>query len=210
MKTKNYIIIYIIIAFSSLVLIWVSCSKDSDVESAKIQINQPPIQDYSSSNTIDKQLAFYYAEYQNTNKSWVGNIWRWIIAHAGTSQNPPGTPQCGGTNSCGPCPGFCVNGSKSSDLFIPVEETYVLTTEMYANGERLLQIALFNDTIMGMTFVQSDFVSVDSLIISDSLSIGNSASSLFNKSSITILPGAYPVSFTHSRNGSTIVNVRSN
>ncbi len=109
--------------------------------------------------------------------------------------------------SCGPCAGICLNASKSSDIFIPVDESDGISSEDYEDGQRLFQIALFNDTVLGFSFTHKDLVYNDSLYIPKNFNIGGSASELFEKDSIIVLQGVYPVSFTHGRNGSTVVDV---
>jgi hypothetical protein len=204
MKTKIFIVYFglTIICFG---LIWVSCSKENN-SNLNIQENQTTSTISLSDKNVDELLTFYYGEYQGNSKDIWGKIWKWMKSHTGTHL----FENCQGNMPCGPCSGFCAfRDSKSADLFIPVDESDNFSTEEYQDGERLFQIALFNDTIMGFSFTQSDFVYKDSLYIPENFNIGRSASALFVKDSIIVLQGVYPVSFTHGRNGSTVVNVKS-
>jgi|GEM_PF-1373664 len=203
MKTKK-LITYFCLAIISLGLFWISCSKENS-SNLNYQENQTPPTISHGDKNVDELLTFYYGEYQSNSKSVFGRIWKWMKAHAGTHL----FENCQGTMLCGPCAGICLKANTKSDLFIPVDESDYIPTEDYQDGERLFQIALFNDTIMGFSFTQSDFVYEDSLYIPENFNIGGSASALFAKDSIIVLQGVYPVSFTHGRNGSTVVNVRS-
>lgn len=196
------LIVYFGIAVIFVGLFWVSCTKEND---RNFQENQRTSTISQNEKNVDELLSYYYGEYQSNSKNIFGKIWKWMVAHSGTYlfQN------CQGTMPCGPCAGICLRFSKSSDLFQPVDETYQITPEEYQNGERLFQIALFNDTILGFSFTQSDFVYLDSLYVPKNFNIGGSASELFNKDSIIVRRGVYPVSFSHGRNGSTIVKVLS-
>lgn len=44
--------------------------------------------------------------------------------------------------------------------------------------------------------------------MNNELFIEDSASGLWNMDSVIILPGLYPVTYSHSSNGSTVINVR--
>ncbi len=204
MITKKFIA-YFGLTIISLGLIWVSCSKENNSNLTIIENQTTPTISQGDKN-VDELLTFYYDEYRNNNKSPWGQIWKWMKAHAGTHL----WENCIGNMPCGPCPGFCpLFNTKSADLFIPVNESDNISAEEYQDGERLFQIALFNDTIMGFSFTHSDLVYEDSLYIPEDFNIGRSASAIFVKDSIIVLQGVYPVSFTHGRNGSTVVNVKS-
>lgn len=178
-----------------------SCTKtETKVDSPSISSNSG----YNNSMNIDEKITFYYnAINKKGQKNVFGNIWKWMVAHSGTHL----FLNCQGTMACGPCAGFCLYASKSSDLFKPVIESYEISSIEYAQGLRLLQIALLNDTILGISFVHEGFAYQDSLTVPENFEIGIGASTLFNKQSIIVQRGVYPVSFTHSKNGTTIVNV---
>jgi len=182
----------------------ISCSKEDDINS-NIQKDQTISTITHVDKNVDELLTFYYEEYQSNSKSIFGAIWKWMKAHVGTHL----FENCQGNMPCGSCAGICFNASNKSDIFTPVDETYVISNDDYNDGERLCQIALFNDTIMGFSFIHSGYVYNDSLYIPENLNIGNSASALFEKDSIIVLQGVYPVSFTQGRNGSTVVDIRS-
>lgn len=179
-----------------------SCSKENE-NKPNVQNNQPTPSNFQQMNSVDEQLTFYYGEYQSNSKDIWGKIWKWIKAHSGTHL----FENCQGNMECGPCAGFCAVAYKSADIFIPVNESDGISSEDYAVGERLFQIALFNDTILGFSFIQSDLVYNDSVYFPNDFNIGGSASALFQKDSIIILQGVYPVSFSHGRNGSAVVDV---
>jgi len=193
---KIRLIIFFLFLTSISGTIWYSCSKES--ESQPIQKDNVT----QDNKSVDELMMYYYAQ-SSKDRNVFNKIWKWISAHVGTHlfQN------CNGSSQCGPCPGICIPLTKSSDLFTPVDENYQISNQDYLDGERLCQIALFNDSIMGFTFIHDGFVYQDSLYIPKDFDIGSSASALFEKTSIIVKKGTYPVSFSQSRNGSTIVNV---
>lgn len=131
-----------------------------------------------------------------------------MVAHTGTHlfQN------CTGAYSCGPCAGICINIDKSSNAvadanLTPVVENYLLSAEEWDGGARVMQLSQLNDTIMEVTFMHPDLTSNDTLYIPDDMSIGVSAAQEFNKSSIVVKRGKYPLTYSYSSNGTTIVNI---
>ena len=110
---------------------------------------------------------------------------------------------------CGDCPGICLPCEKStSEIFYSVPYDYQLTKEEYNDGCRLLQMALLNDSTMAMTMINNDLVYQDTVYFFRDVYIGDLASSIFGKDSVIILQGNYPVSYTHSQNGTTVIDVR--
>ncbi len=126
-----------------------------------------------------------------------------IKAHTGTHL----FENCPGNNPCGPCPGICLLSKDSYDVFVPVEEDYSLTRNEYEDGDRLLQIALLNDSVMAISFINNNFTIDGVFYVPEDFMIGESASNLFGKNTIKVLEGEYPVSYTHGKNGTTLVHV---
>ena len=60
---------------------------------------------------------------------------------------------------------------------------------------------------MAITFKMEDVVYNDTLFIFDDIYMGQEVSSVFEKSEIIIKAGAYPVSYSRSYNGTTLVDV---
>ena len=60
---------------------------------------------------------------------------------------------------------------------------------------------------MALTFVHSDLTINDILYIPENFNVGTSLANSYRKQTITVLEGEYPVSYTHSRNGTTLVRV---
>ncbi len=204
LKPKFSITLLFVTAISFAIIL-ISCSKEDD-NIMHAQDEQVTETSYNSERSIDELLTFYYHEYQSQNKNIFHRIWKWMQAHAGTHL----FENCQGNMQCGPCAGVClVAASRTSDIFIPVDESDGISSDDYREGVRHFQIALFNDSILGISFTHDDFVYNDSLHIPEDFNIGGSASVLFEKDSIIVLQGVYPVSYTHSRNGSTIVDVLS-
>ncbi len=134
----------------------------------------------------------------------MGKIWKWVVAHAGTHL----FDDCEGDLPYGPCPGICFNtNSPDSYPIMPYEESKGFLREDYADGNRLMQVALFNDSTLGISFTHDDLIYKDSLYIYENFNLGEAVSEMFKKDSIIMLKGVYPVSFSHGRNGATIVNV---
>lgn len=90
---------------------------------------------------------------------------------------------------------------------MPVTNDYLLTEQEYSEGARLIQLALFNDSIMGITFLHKDFLLDGVLSVPENFKIGDEASTLFGKKSIIVRQGEYNASFMTSVNGTTLVNV---
>ncbi|MCF8307665.1 MAG: hypothetical protein K9I68_01515 [Bacteroidales bacterium] len=144
-------------------------------------------------------MSYYYQQAQkNTSRGPFEDIWNWMVSHAGVhgdrSYDLP----------CGPCPGICIG-----IRFTPVDDDYLLTQEEYENGKRLLEIGFFNDSTLGVNFKHKGFVENDTLFVDQDYNIGDEASELYNKDSIIIEKGAYPVTYSQSKNGSTIVDIKS-
>lgn len=157
----------------------------------------------SSSEEVDTYMAIYYNEHKY-DRGVFQSIWKWIKVRIGTHL----FDNCTGSNPCGPCPGICFKSrDDSSDIFNLVEDDYCLTRSEYNDGERLMQAALLNDTTMALTFVHSDFIINDILYIPENFNVGTSLANSCRKQTITVLKGEYPVSYTHSKNGTTLVHV---
>ncbi len=160
---------------------------------------------------IDKMICFYYDEYVQTHKSnepgFFERVWKWLIAHTGRNEFFP-NENCPYSNPCGPCPGICLN-ARDGEVFGAVSDDYLLSKSEYEDGIRLFQAALFNDSIMGLSFMQSCFVAADgNFYIPEDFSIGSQAAATFGKNEIIILQGIYPVSNAYTQNGTTLVKVQ--
>lgn len=211
------IICMVIIALSTTIIL--SCSKDKEFAASTesdclhdMEDEQCPNVPEVTRENIDDMICFYYHEYVNTlgkssNTGIIEAIWKWIVAHTG--RDPALFETCNYSNPCGPCPGICLN-SKDGEVFSKVSDDYLLSKDEYDDGIRLFQAALFNDTIMGLNFIQSCFVAADgNFYVPEDFSIGSQASAAFGKNDIIIKEGTYPVSCIYSQNGTTLVNVQS-
>jgi|AntRauTorcE11898_2_1112593.scaffolds.fasta_scaffold07692_1 hypothetical protein len=178
-------------------LIFYSCEKEnSTYEQKENHFNENTI---PRSNEVDNLMNYYYNQSQNTTtKGPFEDIWNWLKAHAGVQGD------CPFDLPCGDCPGICISWK-----FTPVEDDYLLTKEEYENGERLIEIGFYNDTTLGIHFHHKGFVSNDTLFVDQDYNIGDDAAALYAKDSIIIEDGAYPVSYSQSSNGSTIVDIKS-
>ncbi len=198
-----------IIGFLCLLLFIISCSKeDTSTEKAVASQQQNPTESYSSqdmtkTNGIDARLVELTGNYTSENRGIFKKIWKWMKAHVGTHL----FDNCQGNMLCGPCAGICISGSRDNNVFTPITESYTISANDYTLGERKIQLALFNDSTLGITFIHAGFVHNDSLYIPENINIGPLASEVFDKDSVILLQGIYPVSYTHSLNGSTIVEV---
>jgi hypothetical protein len=204
-KINRLVTIPLLIVFVIFGLITLkSCSKDETKTDTQINSENTGINKFSS---VDEKLTYYFGELsKKQQKSIFQNIWKWLVAHAGT--NMFGNI-CHMNLPCGDCPGICIPLSKStSEIFYSVPEDYQLTQQEYTDGCRLLQMALLNDSIMAMTLVNDDLVYQDTVYIFRDVFIGDLASTTFQKDSVILLQGHYPVSYTHSKNGTTVVDVR--
>jgi hypothetical protein len=203
MKTKIISISLSIATVLVIVVAILSCNKEKIPSETGLNnqnyysTNQPP-------SNIDDQIVFYYHELiKNSSQRTIwGKIWKWMKAHSGTS-----IPiYCGLKLPCGDCAGMClVANSRSSDILEPVEDDYRLTQEEYEDGERLIQLCIFNDTLMGMHIMNDDIVTNDTVIITEDFFIGHNASQVLEKDSIIILEGEYPVSYAYGAYGTTLV-----
>jgi hypothetical protein len=203
-KSRYYIFATIGIVFA--IIIAFACNKDNDnhtyPNNNSVATNASIIE-----NDIDKIM---YQEYQNYlkshNEKGPGKWWRWLKAHAGVGPYLINGQliHCGFNLPCGECPGIC--SSFKSDPLVPGSP--FLSQKEYDDGIRLLQMAIYNDSTFGMTFIQPDLTWNDTFYVSQSFFIGTDASNLFNKDSVIILEGQYPISYSHSHNGSTVVAVK--
>ena len=203
MKKLFLTFIYISIVFGIF-----SCHKEDNDESKKTELTNEQHIDYnltwpSNSEEIDTYMAIYYKEHKY-DRGVFQSIWKWIKVRIGTHL----FDNCIGSNPCGPCPGICLKlRNDSSDIFNLVDDDYCITRGEYDDGERLMQAALLNDTTMALTFVHSDFIINDILYIPEDFNVGSSLANSYRKQTITVLEGEYPVSYTHSKNGTTLVRV---
>lgn len=200
-------IAFLIIALTSLVTLYIlSCSKkEDDMTPPKEFAVEKPIE--LQSRDIDKLILFHYNEYLKNNPNSKGvfdSIWKWLVAHAGVWM----FGDCGLNLPCGPCPGICISIRSDGNVFLPVDEDYRLSDQKYEEGMRLIQLALFNDSIMGLTVLHSGLVYNDTIFVKNNFFIGPDASNIFAKDSIFVLKGNYPVSYSHGRNGTTLLNVK--
>lgn len=165
-------------------------------------------------DNINEMILFYYNDYvqshgRSDDPGIFEKIWKWIVAHSGRRSPWYQGEPCDFTAPCGPCPGFCLKANeRDGENFTVVSDDYLLPNSDYEDGVRLFQAALFNDSIMGLSFVHSNFTSADGkLYIEEDFSIGANAAAAFGKRDIIILEGSYPVSYTYSRNGTTLVKI---
>ena len=205
MKKYYFIFISIIIA-----LYIYSCHKDEindeilNPDSPRECSNNSYSTKLSNSEEIDAYLTIYYEKHKYDRIEFQ-NRWKWMKVRVGTHL----FNNCTGNNPCGPCPGICFKlNEDSSEVFNIVNDDYTLTRGEYNDGGRLMQGALLNDTIMALTFIHTDFTFNDVLYIPKDFEIGSSAANSFAKHKIIVLEGEYPVSYTHSRNGTTLVRVK--
>ena len=165
-----------------------------------------------TSENISDMILFYYNEAKQfqidkSNDGFFERLWKCIVAHTGRQPFYNGEI-CPFNSACGPCPGFCLNSR--DEVFTAVSDDYLLSRSAYDDGERMFQAALFNDSIMGLNFLQMNFTAADNnLYVTEDFSIGSRAAAVFGKSDIIILEGVYPVSFASSKHGTTLVKVLS-
>jgi hypothetical protein len=155
-------------------------------------------------------LNAYRQHIGNGNKGPV-QWWKWLVAHSGVGPYwVNGLPvHCGFNLPCGECPGFCaVAISKGDANLTPVNSDYLVNDKNYEDGERLIQMAYYSDSLFGITFIHRDLTYYDTLYVMEEFYIGDAASELFNKDSVIILPGIYPLTYSHSDNGSSVIRVR--
>lgn len=186
-----------------------ACKKNNDINTSKEIISQSftneNIYSYNwptNGYEVDELLEKLY-DLSDNKKDVFQRIWKWMKAHTGSHL----FDNCSGNNPCGPCPGICLSLKDTDDVFVPVEEDYGLTRSEYEDGDRLLQIALLNDSVMAISFINNNFTIDGVFYVPEDFMIGESASNLFGKNTIKVLEGEYPVSYTHSRNGTTLVHV---
>lgn len=202
---KSKIILSII---AGVLTLFCSCTKETQDEMKEQQaINIEATYEQALPSDIDARIDFYYNEMINKHggKSIFRKIWKWLVAHSGVTM----FGDCGINLSCGQCPGLCANASKD-DSFAVVDKDFLMSEEDYIEGKRLFEAALFNDTIMAITFKMSDLVYNDTLFIFEDIYLGSQVSSSFEKSEIVIKAGSYPVSYSRSYNGTTLVDVFAN
>jgi hypothetical protein len=204
MKTKTLIALsFLFVLFISLTIY--SCQKkdSNELKTSTTSVSTP--------KSVDDQINFYYQEFlkshQNTDNIWQ-KIRAWFIAHTGTHL----FDNCMGGSNCGPCPGICFNAKKSTSGipdadFTHVADNYLLSPAEWDGGGRELELTLFNDTILQVTLIHGDLTANDSLYVPTNLSIGSSAAQVFDMESIIVKAGVYPLTYSQSTNGSTIVDV---
>jgi len=199
---KNIMYILVIIG---MVLLFSNCTKDTqrDINEQHVSVNTVNYDNIIPSN-IDARIEFYYNEMlsKQGGKSIFRKIWKWLVAHSGATM----FGDCGLNLSCGSCPGLCPLAIKGN-TFTAVSKDYLLSEQDYIEGKRVLEAALFNDSIMAITFKMEDVVYNDTLFIFDDIYMGQEVSSVFEKSEIISKTGAYPVSYSRSYNGTTLVDV---
>lgn len=200
-RISKLLVFSIVIVFAAGVVLY-SCSKNNESITPITTAGQNYDQNTGS---IDDQILFYYYEYQKQNqgnRSVFKKIWKWIKAHSGVTM----FGDCGLDLPCGQCPGMCLAVPNN---WIPVDDDYIMSQQEYDAGLRLFQVAYYNDSILEINFIHSDLVYHDTCFISRRYNIGSDISSIYEKDSIVLRQGAYPVSYAYSANGTTLVKVDS-
>ncbi len=199
---KNIFLILIVIG----TFYFIGCSKhksfDEKIETTK---TYQSLND-GVNNSFDSQISFYWNKMNNNNsgRNIFHKIWHWFVAHAGTTM----WGDCGLQLPCGWCPGFCLATLSSNNAFIPVADNFQIPEEDYKNGDRLIELALLNDSIMEINIINSDLVYNDTLFVYNDFNIGINASAVFEKDSIIVKKGNYPVTYKYGSNGNTILHVK--
>jgi len=203
-KIKYYIFAITGVIFA--IIIAIACNKENDN-----QINNQKNVNSSNTTVLENDIdKIMYQEYQNylmkPDEKGPAQWWKWLKAHSGVGPYVIGGQviHCGLNLPCGECPGICLN--LDYDPLVPGSQ--FLSEDDYEAGIRLLQMAYYNDSTFGMTFIHPDITWNDTFYVSQSFFIGSAASNLFNRDSVIILNGNYPVTYSHSQNGSTIIKVR--
>ena len=208
-RKRTFAVLAALIMVAIGVVTFNACKKNNDINTSAEMMSQSLTNENNYSynwptngNEVDELLLKLY-DMSYDKEGIFQRIWKWIKAHTGTHL----FANCPGNNPCGPCPGICLLSKDSADVFVPVEEDYSLSRSEYEEGDRLLQIALLNDSVMAISFINNNFTIDGVFYVPEDFMIGESASNLFGKNTIKVLEGEYPVSYTHSRNGTTLVHV---
>jgi len=210
-KIQSILFSAVITIIIAVLVIVISCSKQDDSRSIPQNTQENILPTSNSDFDVDQIMLNAYKEHLYNNSKGPVQWWRWLVAHSGVGPYLINGQliHCGLNLPCGECPGICFgNTTKGVDNLIPVNSDYLISADDYADGERLIQMAYYSDTLFGITFIHQDFAYYDTLYVMEEYYIGDAASELFDRDSVIILPGRYPLTYSHSDNGSTVICVR--
>ncbi len=210
-KFKSVVFVVALTITIAVFAIAISCSKQDDNKPIPQNTQEDSFSYSNSGFDIDQIMLDAYKDHLNNNSKGPVQWWKWLVAHSGVGPYLINGQiiHCGLPLPCGECPGLCLGGTtKGTDNLIPVSSDYLVSDDDYDDGERLIQMAFYSDTLFGITFIHQDLTYYDTLNVMEEFYIGDVASELFNRDSVIILPGRYPLTYSHSDNGSTVIRVR--
>jgi hypothetical protein len=210
---KKFESVVFVVALTILIAVFaiaISCSKQDDNKPIPQYTQEDSFSYPNSGFDIDQIMLDAYKDHLNDNSKGPVKWWKWLVAHSGVGPYLINGQiyHCGLNLPCGECPGLCFHAKKGEGNLAPVNSDHIISEKDYDDGERLIQMADYSDTLFGITFIHQDLTYNDTLFVMDEFYIGDAASEVFNRDSVIILPGIYPLTYSHSDNGSTVIRVR--
>ncbi|WP_052598017.1 hypothetical protein [Aureispira sp. CCB-QB1] len=163
------------------------------------------------------QMRIMLSELQTTQRlpQWVEAVVDWIRDQFGRDQDPFESGGCSGSGGCGPCSGFCDGKNHFGGTSNGGSST--LSQADYQAGLRLYKLTLMHNQQTGedrllFEFPQgSDFInSNNELIIPQDIFFSPQMTQLYNRNSIQLKAGVYPLVFNSNNMGQTLVDANIN
>lgn len=169
------------------------------------KIEQPASGDLKIYDKVEIQEILTSLNSNSRVSGWWEKVKKWINKHTGTYT----FNNCPYSNPCGPCPGMCINAG----VFDGDDNgSGNISQAAYQAGLRLFGLAIVENQQTGQEKLlfefdqNSEFLYNGNLYFTQDLPFSNKMLGFFNRNSITIKAGIYPVVFNSTGKGETIVD----
>lgn len=186
----------------SIAIFTISCNEKvneiEDKNQLNVEFNEEEIKDI-------KNITSYLSSYHNPTKGPWEKIKAWILAHSGS--DPIGN-NCTGNHACGPCAGICFTIWSTGSI---VEEDYQQTQQDIQDGKSVINIVKIEDNTNKIIIsfdIPSDFVYNENLYVPEDTDLGNDIADEFNRTSLILKKGVYPICYQFNDKGETVIDLK--